>query len=250
MGNASAKDYDGERKDELLLDSSAKLNDRVLSKKSSWKGKSGNFVPSAGVGYVGEADNLGRKHGIGRFIYDNGDDYEGEWKDDRKHGRGVYKLSNGDVYEGDFLDGFRCGKGIYKYSTGAIYSGEFQSNKMHGHGTYIYNSGVKYVGNFTCDKMDGEGTLHFMNGTSFQGLWSNGEAVKKSGKMVSSSLSNTEILSEMDDPPLNRCRSEYMSSPSRNNQYNNSPDSKNQSKSLHTPKEPSKSEKVIEDIEM
>lgn len=248
MGNASAKDLNGERKDEFSLDSSTKLNDRAVSKPSlkinltDFRGKSANFVPSAGVGYVGEADNLGRKHGIGRFIYDNGDDYEGEWKDDRKHGRGIYKLSNGDIYEGEFVDGFRCGKGVYKYYTGAMYSGEFQNNKMHGSGTYIYNSGVKYIGNFTCDKMNGEGTLHFMNGTSFQGLWANGEAVKKSGKMVSTSSSCTEMLSEMDDPPLSRSRSEFMS-PTNHSSYNSS-DSKNiQSKSLHVLKEPSKSEK-------
>jgi hypothetical protein len=36
---------------------------------------------------------------------ENGDRYDGEWKNNKKHGTGVYKFSNGDVYEGEVRKG-------------------------------------------------------------------------------------------------------------------------------------------------
>eukprot|EP01036_Dinobryon_divergens_P022288 gene22288-30531_t len=137
-----------------------------------------NFVPADGVGYVGNLDKSGQKHGIGRFIYENGDEYEGEWANDKKHGKGIYRMVNGDVFEGEFKDGQRCGRGTYKYASGALYSGDFRNNKMHGHGTYVYNSGAKYIGAFAVDKMHGEGALYFLDGTSYRGFWINGIADK------------------------------------------------------------------------
>ena len=37
-------------------------------------------------------------------IYDNGDKYLGDYKDDKKHGKGIFTLPNGDKYEGDWKD--------------------------------------------------------------------------------------------------------------------------------------------------
>lgn len=39
--------------------------------------------------YIGFWQN-GRKHGLGMFIYSNGDIYIGEWKNDKKSGFGIY----------------------------------------------------------------------------------------------------------------------------------------------------------------
>jgi len=48
------------------------------------------------------------------FNEENGDIYEGEWKDDQKNGYGIYIHANGDVYEGEWRDGKRHGYGTYK----------------------------------------------------------------------------------------------------------------------------------------
>lgn len=56
---------------------------------------------------------------VGRFCYYNGDEYDGEWKEDLKEGKGlfsgkcigVYKYNNGDKYEGDWKSGIVHGRG-------------------------------------------------------------------------------------------------------------------------------------------
>ena len=66
--------------------------------------------------YIGEClldtNNLS-KHGKGKYIYQNGDFYEGEWKNNKKHGEGMYKYHDGKelngIWENDKL--------IKKYDT-------------------------------------------------------------------------------------------------------------------------------------
>ena len=36
--------------------------------------------------------------------YEDGNRFEGEFKDDKKHGHGVYTYANGDVYDGEWKD--------------------------------------------------------------------------------------------------------------------------------------------------
>ena len=45
--------------------------------------------------------------------FENGDFYEGEFKDGKFHGTGTLKFKNGDYYEGEFKDGKRHGTGIF-----------------------------------------------------------------------------------------------------------------------------------------
>jgi len=42
------------------------------------------------------------KHGRGKYVYSNGDRYEGGWQDDAKHGQGKYFYDDGSVYEGEW----------------------------------------------------------------------------------------------------------------------------------------------------
>ncbi len=42
------------------------------------------------------------KEGYGTLILENGDKYEGQWKQDMKDGFGVLTFSTGDIYTGHF----------------------------------------------------------------------------------------------------------------------------------------------------
>ena len=42
------------------------------------------------------------KNGKGILKFNNGDIYDGDWRDDEKNGKGIYQFSNGDSYEGDW----------------------------------------------------------------------------------------------------------------------------------------------------
>jgi hypothetical protein len=43
-------------------------------------------------------------NGKGIFYYNNGDRYDGNWKDDKKNGQGIYYFNNGDRYDGNWKD--------------------------------------------------------------------------------------------------------------------------------------------------
>lgn len=66
----------------------------------------------------------GKEHGHGIYKYDNGDIYEGEWKDNMRNGHGIYVFTEGDIYEGEYKDDKISGYGILKYASGDVYEGE------------------------------------------------------------------------------------------------------------------------------
>ena len=45
-----------------------------------------------GFNYMGDIKD-GKKHGIGKFIYRNGDTYDGEWVNDLKEGEGTLPIT-------------------------------------------------------------------------------------------------------------------------------------------------------------
>ena len=67
----------------------------------------------------------------GRLELENGDIYEGEWREGRKEGRGVYWYSNGDSYNGGWWGNMRHGYGEYKRKGGGVIAGTWQMNKCH-----------------------------------------------------------------------------------------------------------------------
>ncbi len=68
-----------------------------------------------GVGTYKGFFNNGNLQGMGRFDYQNGSIYDGDWRDNKKHGRGR-------MIEGD-------GR--------SIYNGEWENDLKHGRGTFI-----------------------------------------------------------------------------------------------------------------
>ena len=52
----------------------------------------------------------------------NGDRYEGDWKNDKKEGKGIYYYNNGDREMGDYLYGKPIGKHVKLHNNGNITS--------------------------------------------------------------------------------------------------------------------------------
>ena len=48
------------------------------------------------------------------------------------HGRGKYVFPNGNTYEGQYEAGVRHGKGKFTYANGGVYTGGFASGKKNG----------------------------------------------------------------------------------------------------------------------
>ena len=89
-------------------------------------------------------------------IYDNGQKYVGEFKDDKKNGQGTYSWPDGKKYVGEYKD-----------------------DKKNGQGTFSWPDGEKYVGEFKDDKMNGQGTMYKKDGsTEFKGQWLNDNPVR------------------------------------------------------------------------
>jgi hypothetical protein len=84
---------------------------------------------------------------------------------------GQSTFQNGDVYEGEYRNGVRHGRGVYRFASGAVYDGEYVNGKKHGQGTFIYSDGSKYSGEWKEDKRDGYGEYKYVNGDEYCGQW-------------------------------------------------------------------------------
>ena len=127
------------------------------------------------IGYDGERNELGEKHGLGTYRYDDSDIYIGEYKNDKMHGRGTYMVGNGSVYVGEYEDDKKNGYGTYTFANGNVYEGTWKNDKMHGYGTYTFASGNVYTGEYINGKKNGYGTFtNVSNGNVYEGLWKDG----------------------------------------------------------------------------
>ncbi len=71
------------------------------------------------------------------------------------HGRGTLKVENGDVYEGEWRNGRRHGQGVYTWATGDLYTGPWNRNRRHGHGVFVWSDGRLYDGEYNMGKREG-----------------------------------------------------------------------------------------------
>ena len=73
--------------------------------------------------YEGDFRN-GKKEGNGIFYYNREpfkrDIYEGEWRNDKKEGKGIYYFSNGDRQMGDYYNDDPIGKHVRLTKNGAV----------------------------------------------------------------------------------------------------------------------------------
>ena len=128
--------------------------------------------------YIGEfKNNLRDGNGIMYFnknVEKNIIRYEGEWKNGIREGKGKLYGNNGNIYEGDFKNGKGEGKGIYYYNNGNRYEGDFKNGLKEGKGIFYFKNGDKYEGDFKNDKYEGKGIFCYNNGDRYEGDFKNG----------------------------------------------------------------------------
>lgn len=121
--------------------------------------------------YTGARVN-GLKEGKGKYEWNDGTVYEGEFKNDLMDGEGTLTIPNKGTYTGSFSKGLREGKGTFKFANGDTYTGNWLEDKMKGTGTYTFANGDTYTGAFSDNKFNGQGTYK-TGGKSYSGNWTN-----------------------------------------------------------------------------
>jgi hypothetical protein len=124
--------------------------------------------------YEGEVDAKGRKDGLGKCTWDNGDSYYGLWKVDEKHGKGIYKWPGGKIYDGEWMNDRAEGFGRMTYPDGAVYEGSWEAGFRCGRGVATWPSGMIYEGEWREGKRNGQGKLTAPDGSVYFGEWSDG----------------------------------------------------------------------------
>lgn len=107
--------------------------------------------------YEGDLNAEGQRHGCGVLLCDNGNSYEGEWKNDKRDGFGTARYSSGDVYDGEWQRGRRHGHGVMYIEAGDTYIGSWKNGLKHGSGTYHWADGEVDVSWYQDDVRTGEG---------------------------------------------------------------------------------------------
>eukprot|EP00928_Gymnodinium_smaydae_P054442 TRINITY_DN38206_c0_g1_i1.p1 TRINITY_DN38206_c0_g1~~TRINITY_DN38206_c0_g1_i1.p1 ORF type:complete len:656 (+),score=166.83 TRINITY_DN38206_c0_g1_i1:137-2104(+) len=75
--------------------------------------------------YEGEFKD-GKRHGLGRQLFESGDMYDGGWAEGKLHDRGVYYFTNGDKLYGMWNKGIYDGVGVFHYADGSISRREYR----------------------------------------------------------------------------------------------------------------------------
>ncbi|KAJ8247454.1 hypothetical protein GJAV_G00246570 [Gymnothorax javanicus] len=133
----------------------------------------------------------------GRFIFDDGGSYCGEWEDGKAHGRGICTGPKGQgEYSGSWSHGFEL-LGVYTWPSGNNYQGTWSQGKRHGigvenKGKWVYKgewthgsrgryglresmgSGARYEGTWSNGLQDGYGTETYSDGGTYHGQWVGG----------------------------------------------------------------------------
>ena len=79
---------------------------------------------------------------FGTFTFTSGNEYVGEWKDNKYHGYDTFKISDGDKYVGEYKDGKTHGQGAYTWADGDKYVGEYKEGSAWTGITYDKNGSV------------------------------------------------------------------------------------------------------------
>ena len=126
--------------------------------------------------YHGQYFN-GLRHGIGRFVDNFGNLFEGFLSEDRGLGHGRFIGIEGVVYRGEFRDNIPHGYGEQTFADGGQYKGFWFNGITHGKGEYLFASGALFKGEWFYGNRHGEG-VYVKDGTTRIGVWKNGKHIK------------------------------------------------------------------------
>uniref|UniRef100_A0A672IPZ4 MORN repeat-containing protein 3 n=1 Tax=Salarias fasciatus TaxID=181472 RepID=A0A672IPZ4_SALFA len=156
----------------------------VLDMKTQKCGLRHTVFSANGDEYTGEWLN-NRKHGTGTQVWKkSGALYNGEWKFGKRDGCGTYSVLYPESKEyvrkycGQWKNGKKHGYGTYYYKNTELYEGEWIEDQRSGWGRMYYENGDVYEGEWMKDKNHGEGIIRFTNGNWYEGSWRDG---KKNG---------------------------------------------------------------------
>jgi len=107
----------------------------------------------------------------GRFDFDDGGSYVGEWCDGRAHGLGIATgPENQGEFSGEWVMGFES-RGIYIWPSGNIYAGGWMKGKRHGEGVQIKGKWI-FKGEFTTGFCGRYGVKESLcSASKFEGSW-------------------------------------------------------------------------------
>jgi len=125
-----------------------------------------------------------------KIEFENGERYEGAWKNDTMNGKGTYYYASGNLYKGQWKDGNREGVGEHTWAEGFKYTGQWADNTMHGMGKYVFPAGSEYEGEYVNGVRTGQGRYKHANGSVYKGGFLSGKKhghgahYDKDGKLV------------------------------------------------------------------
>ncbi len=111
--------------------------------------------------------------GVGRFVWNDGRSYAGDFVDGHPQGRGIEQTPDGSRYDGEWRDGVRSGSGSMTLPDGSRYDGQFEEGVRSGAGLFQSAAG-RYQGDWADDVPQGEGRFDYIDGASYDGQWFSG----------------------------------------------------------------------------
>lgn len=167
----------------------------------------GIYIDKKGNRYEGNWKE-GKKNGIFKYFYADGDRFEGSVKNDLIGGYGTYESSEflqkgellqimlpGNVYtivlngKGEFLNkkDLSIQKGYFKKDTldgegehimgGQVERGNYVKGKIEGKGYLKYENGDVFEGNFSAGLKNGKGKVIYSTGATLEGNWVNNRCI-------------------------------------------------------------------------
>jgi len=131
--------------------------------------------------YTGSVNASNQRHGLGVHKWVHGDQYDGEWQDDKKHGLGVWKGARGDQYYGEWKNDNMHGQATLSRQVldlsiiGCTYTGSVNaSNQQHGLGVCKFANGDQYDGQWKNGLYYGHDSPSSADGTKYRNKWDNG----------------------------------------------------------------------------
>jgi len=153
------------------------IKNDIRERRNNGKYVNGKYIWEDGKYYIGQFKN-NLPNGKGIKNYKNGNIlYEGEFINGKFEGNGKIIWEDGEYYIGQLKNSLRNGKGADYYSNGNIkYEGDFVNDKYEGNGKYIWEVGLYYIGQWKNSLRNGKGTMYYSNGNiMYEGDFINGK---------------------------------------------------------------------------